>query len=198
MVSMVELLPTSVSLPIRPDGYTIADIDALPESRGIRYELIDGVLVVSPTPRLRHQLVVDSLGDILKRSCPPDLVALPQGQDVRLGDRTNLVPDLLVERLADIDLDDHVAPAPLLVVEVISPSSRRMDLRVKLEVYAEMGIPSYWIVHPADAWVRAYEIREGAYELVASAEGGEMLRVERPFAVSFRPSDLLARFRGNA
>jgi len=198
MVSMVETITDTVSLPIRPDGFTIADIDALPESRGIRYELIDGVLFVSPMPRWRHQLVVDSLGEVLKRSCPPELVVHPQEQDVRLGERTNLVPDLLVARLTDIDLDDHVAVAPLLVVEVVSPSSRAMDLRVKLEVYEEMGIPSYWVVHPADDWVRAYEIRKGVYELVAEAEGDGLFEVGNPFPVTFRPTDLLARFRGNA
>lgn len=196
MVSMAETLADTVSLPIRPDGYTIADIDALPESRGIRYELIDGVLFVSPMPRWRHQLVVTSLGKVLEQSCPEELVVHPQEQDVRLGVRTNLVPDLLVTRLADIDLDDHVATAPLLVVEVVSPSSRAMDLRVKLEVYEEMGIPSYWIVHPAEDWVRAYELREGGYELVAEAKGDELFEVGNPFQVSFRPFDLLARFRG--
>lgn len=198
MVSMVEMFADSVSLPIRPDGYTIADLDALPEPNCMRFELVDGVLIVSPSPKHRHQLLIDSLGEVLKRACPPDLVVIPAGQDVRTGDRTNLVPDLLVERLIDIDLDDHVAPAPVLVVEVISPSSRRIDVGLKLEVYAEMGVPSYWVLHPVDDWVRVYELEDDSYVLVAAAHGDEQLRAEQPFPVSFRPTDLLARFRGNA
>lgn len=198
MVSMVEMFADSVSLPIRPDGYTIADLDALPEPNGMRFELVDGVLIVSPSPKHRHQLLIDSLGEVLKRACPPDLVVIPAGQDVRTGDRTNLVPDLLVERLIDIDLDDHVAPAPVLVVEVISPSSRRIDVGLKLEVYAEMGVPSYWVLDPVDDWVRVYELEDDSYVLVAAAHGDEQLRAEQPFPVSFRPTDLLARFRGNA
>ncbi len=96
--------------------------------------------------------------------------------------------------MSDINLEEHV-PAPLLVVEMVSPSSRRFDLGLKREVYAEMNVPSYWVVHPADDWVRVYELREGDYELVASANGEDPLRVERPFPVTFRPTDLLARFR---
>jgi Uma2 family endonuclease len=193
------VLDDVVTLPVRPGDFTVADIDALPESTGMRYELVDGVLIVSPSPSPshRHQLLIGSLGDVLKGACPPDLVVIPAGQDVRTGDRTNLVPDLLVERLIDIDLDDHVAAAPVLVVEVISPSSRRIDIGLKREVYAQMGVPSYWVLHPVDDWVRAYELSEG-HELVASAEGDEVFRVERPFPVAFRPTELLARFRGNA
>lgn len=191
------VLDDVVTLPVRPGGFTVADIDALPESTGMRYELVDGVLIVSPSPRHRHQLLLADLARILEAACPPDLVVNPIGQDVRMGDRTNLVPDLLVERLVDIDLDDHVAAAPVLVVEVISPSSRRIDLGLKLEVYAVMGVPSYWVFHPAEDWARAYELTEGHHELVASAEGDEPFRVERPFPVRFRPTDLLARFRGD-
>jgi len=198
MASMVELLADTVVLPIRPDGYTVADIDALPESHASRYELVDGVLFVSPMPARRHQLLVDSLGDVLKRSCPPDLVVQPLGQDVRSGERTNVVPDLLVDRVADIDLDAHVAAAPLLVVEVVSPSSRRMDLFIKVEVYEEMGIPSYWVIHPAQNWIKVYQLGQHGYELAAAAEGDDLLEVSTPFPVSFRPTDLLGRFRGNA
>jgi len=190
------VLDDVVTLPVRPGGFSVADIDALPESTGMRYELVDGVLIVSPTPRRRHQLLLMDLAHILQAACPRDLVVNAVGQDLRVGDRTSLVPDLLVERLVDIDLDDHVAVAPVLVVEVISPSSRRIDLGLKLDVYALMGVPSYWVVHPSEDWARVYELRQGGYELVASARDDELLRVERPFPVAFRPTDLLARFRG--
>ena len=109
-----------------------------------------------------------------------------------------MVPDLLVDRVADIDLDAHVAAAPLLVVEVVSPSSRRMDLFIKVEVYEEMGIPSYWVIHPAQNWIKVYQLGQHGYELAAAAEGDDLLEVSTPFPVSFRPTDLLGRFRGNA
>jgi Uma2 family endonuclease len=149
----------------------------------------------APPPGIATQLAIGDLVDILKAACPAELVVIPAAQDVRRGERTRLQPDLLVERLSDIDLDEHVARAPLLVVEMLSPSSRRIDLGLKREVYAETGVPSYWVVHPAEDWVRAYELQEGDYQLVASAAGDEPVRVEQPFALTLRPTDLLARFR---
>ena len=193
---MVVMLEQTVTLPVRPEGFTVDDLVGLPEGK-VRYELVDGVLLVSPLGRQRHQFAISDLGDILKAACPPDLAVNPIGQDVRLGQHTNLEPDLLVVRVADVDLDSHVAAAPLLVVEVISPSSRRIDLGLKREAYAEMTIPSYWVVHPAEDWVLVFELSGGDYELVASAEGDELLEVGTPFPVSFRPTDLLGRFRGN-
>lgn len=192
---MVGMVMESITLPIRPEGFRVEDLDELPEFGSIRYELVDGVLLVSPAARHRHQIAIGDLGDLLKAFCPAEQVVIAAAQDVRCGERTSLQPDLLVERLSDIDLDEHVARAPLLVVEFVSPSSRRIDLGLKREVYADMGVSSYWVVHPAEDWVRAYELREGDYDLVASAQGDELLAVERPFPVSFRPTDLLARFR---
>jgi len=195
MALMAGGIIDSITLPVRPEGFTVDDLDSLPESNTIRYELVDGVLLVSPMARYRHQLAIADLANILQAACPADLVVNPLGQDVRHGPHTNLQPDLLVERQADIDLDAHVAVAPLLVVEMVSPSSRRFDLGIKRDAYAEIGVPSYWVVHPAEDWVRVYELAGGAYELVASAAGEEEVRVAHPYPVSFRPTDLLARFR---
>lgn len=195
MALMAGAVTDVVTLPVRPEGFTVDDLDGLPESNTIRYELVDGVLLVSPAARYRHQIAIDDLATLLKAACPPDVVIVPFGQDVRRGSHTSLQPDLLVERQADIDLDAHVARAPLLVVEMVSPSSRRFDLGIKRDAYAEMGIPSYWVVHPAEDWVHVYELAGGAYELVTSAQGEEEVRVAHPFPVSFRPTDLLARFR---
>ena len=198
MAVMAGSLVDSVTLPIRPGGFTVDDLDDLPETGSTRYELIDGVLLVSPAARQRHQLAVDDLATILKRACPADQVIVPAAQDVRRGSHTNLAPDLLVIRRSDVDLDSHVVSAPLLVVEVVSPSSRRIDLGLKREAYAEMGIPSYWVVDPSQDWVRVLDLAGDSYDVTADAHGDDLLAVERPFPVSFRPTDLLARFRGNA
>jgi len=131
MALMAGGIIDSITLPVRPEGFTVDDLDTLPESNTIRYELVDGVLLVSPAARYRHQIAIDDLATLLKAACPPDLVIVPFGQDVRRGSHTSLQPDLLVERQADIDLDAYVARAPLLVVEMVSPSSRRFDLGIK-------------------------------------------------------------------
>ena len=114
---------------------------------------------------------------------------------MRLGTTTNVQPDLLVVRHEDIDLDGNVAPTPLLVVEVVSPSSRLVDLHLKPALYAEIGVPSYWVVDPAEDWVVAHELRDSTYVEAARADGDELVAVTEPFPVGLRPTDLLARFR---
>jgi len=181
------------TVPVRPDGFTVDDLEEMPDD-GRRYELIDGVLVVSPAARPRHQIAADRLGDVLKRASPPDLIVIPSPIDVERGPRTCLEPDLVVVRKADLDLDDAFRKTPVLVVEVVSPSSLDFDLGLKSRAYARMGVPHYWVLHPRAHWVRVHELDGDAYQLVAHAAGGETCEVERPFAVRFQPGDLLAAF----
>src|SRR5215475_934401 len=63
------------------EGFTVEDLTEMPDD-GRRYELVDGVLVVSPAPRPRHQLAAFRLGEILTRASPPDLVVIPAPIDV--------------------------------------------------------------------------------------------------------------------
>jgi Uma2 family endonuclease len=73
--------------------------------------------------------------------------------------------------------------APLLVVEVLSPSTRTVDLVLKRRVLEEAGVPSYWLVEPDDGVVTVLELQDGAYREVAR---GPDVTVERPFPVRVR------------
>ena len=117
--------------------------DDLPE--GYRYEVVDGHLVVTPPPAQRHQLASAVLYRQLAAACPPEWIvlfefALPLGTDGR-------VPDLAVVRA---DAPVGTGPYPRgpesfgLVIEVMSPSSRKTDLFAKPGEYAEAGIPLFW------------------------------------------------------
>jgi Uma2 family endonuclease len=181
------------TVPVRAEGFTVEDLAAMPAD-GRRYELVDGVLVVSPAPRPRHQLAAYRLGEILTRASPPDLVVIPGPIDVPRGPRLCLAPDLVVVRRADLDLDDAFRETPVLVAEVVSPSSLDLDLGLKLRVYARLGVPHYWVLHPREHWVRTYERRDGALQVVALAAGDEVCVREQPFPVRFRPGDLLSPF----
>ena len=114
---------------------------------GRRYEVVDGHLVVTPPPSHVHQRVGSRLLVQLARSCPPEWetvyeFGLPLGTDGR-------VPDLAVVRAAR---PDRPGPYPWraddvgLVVEIMSPSSRKTDLFAKPGEYAEAGIPLFWRV----------------------------------------------------
>lgn len=76
-------------------GLTCADLDSVPDD-GWRYELIDGVLIVSPAPRLVHQRVVAGMYRALHAACPPGLEVLFAPLDVVLAEDTKLQPDILV------------------------------------------------------------------------------------------------------
>jgi Uma2 family endonuclease len=169
---------------------TRADLKTMPDD-GRRHELIDGVLVVTPSPGFRHQVVLGSLFALLKAACPEGLTVLIAPFDVVLDDNTVLQPDLLVARRTDFTERD-LPTAPLLAVEVLSPSTRRMDLTLKHARYEAAGCPSYWVVDPDQLTLTAWQLRGSAYVEIAYAEPEETVHLQRPFSVDVRPADLLA------
>lgn len=184
-------------LPPRP--LTVADLGGMPDD-GHRYELLDGVLVVTPAPRPIHQRGVGRLYIALDAAAPPDVEVLPAPVAVRPqgllpADRqlTELQPDVVAARAADYGERD-LPVAPLLAVEVLSPSTRLFDLNLKQAAYERMGTPSYWVLDPDAGTLTAFELDAvGRYRLAAKACGEEEFVVERPFPFRVRPADLLHR-----
>lgn len=172
---------------------TIDDLYLLPDD-GNRYEIDDGLLVMSPSPALSHQLVLHRLSATLGAACPPDLAVLPElGVEVsRIHYR---VPDLIVVAFSDVRFDDTtVTKPPLLAVEVASPSTAIYDRNRKKDVYESFGITSYWIVTPdlAKPSITAFELSGGDYLLVAEVSGEDTFRAVRPFACEIVPAALVA------
>ena len=173
----------------RDHEWTVADLAQTPDD-GLRYELVDGVLLVSPAPTNRHQIVVGELYLLLRAASPPDVRVMLAPTDYQPTDRRSLQPDLLVARRTDVG-DVPVSAPLLLAVEVLSPSTRSVDLLLKRGVYAESGVASYWVVDPAVPSVRALRLADGVYVDAGYAEGDEVLRLHEPFAVRMAPQDLL-------
>jgi Uma2 family endonuclease len=166
------------------------DLDRMPDD-GHRYELLDGSLLVSPAPRLRHQRAVFRLARLLDDACPSDLEIVVAPFDVVLGADTVLLPDLLVARHSDLT-ERALSGTPLLAVEVLSPSTRRIDLTVKRDRFRAAGTPSYWVVDPDEPSLTAWELAaDGAYVEVTRVTGGETARLTRPFDVRVTPSALV-------
>jgi hypothetical protein len=84
---------------------TRADLDDMPDD-GHRYELIDGVLVVTPAPSWRHQTMLAGLNEVVRRACPGELQVLFAPFDVALDEDSVLQPDLLVARRSDFTARD--------------------------------------------------------------------------------------------
>jgi Uma2 family endonuclease len=171
---------------------TVHDLGGMPyDSR--RYELIDGVLLVTPAPGRRHQTIAVWLWRTLVDSCPPELDVVVAPFAVHHGDRIELQPDVLVGR--DEDFTDKDLPVPpVLAVEVLSPSTAIHDLNTKKAIYERLGTGSYWVIDPEEPALTVFELDEdGCYQQVAKAAGDEVLEVERPFPVRIVPRELLGR-----
>ena len=181
-------MTTVTALPFsRP--LTRADLEDTPDD-GHRYELIDGVLLVSPAPRLAHQAAVGGLHVLLRSACPPDLRVVLAPFDVVLADDTVVEPDLLVAPRAQFTERD-LPGAPLLAVEVLSPSTRRIDLLLKRDRLQQAGCPSYWLVDPEVPSLVVLELRDGEYAETARVSGTEAAHLTAPFPLTVVPADLL-------
>ncbi|MDP9183421.1 MAG: Uma2 family endonuclease [Actinomycetota bacterium] len=179
-------MTTMTTLPLRP--LTRADLEEMPDD-GHRYELIDGVLIVSPGPRLGHQRVVGNLHLSLRAGCPAELQVILAPFAVALADDTEVQPDLIVAPRSQFT-EKELPGAPLLAVEVLSPSTRRVDLLLKRDRLQAAGVPSYWLVDPDEPSVTVLELRDGTYVEVARAVGEQECRVEHPYPLTIVPAQL--------
>jgi Uma2 family endonuclease len=182
------------TMPVMPrvsDDWTVDDLESLPEGDGLRYELVDGMLLVSPSPNVPHQRASRQLLRLLDAACPDHLEVFHAPLDWQPDRRNSFEPDVLV--VAKADLTDRVITAPLaLAVEILSPSSRLRDTMLKFVKYAAGGIASYWIVDPDEPSIVAYDLVDGAYVEVARATGEQTVTLERPYPVTVTPAALVA------
>ena len=191
---MVAMAATtgSFSLP-RGRPFTVHDLEATPDD-GNRYELIDGMLLVSPAPSFEHQKVVTTLTTRLEVVCPPDLHVLVAPFAVRPNESIELQPDILVCR--DEDVTSRSLPvAPLLAVEVLSPSTKVIDLTIKKAAFQRMGVPSYWVLDPLELILTVFELDGTSfhYEKVAEVSSDKAYEATQPFPVRIVPAELRRR-----
>jgi Uma2 family endonuclease len=127
-------------------GYTVDDLHALPDD-GRRYELIDGSIIVSPSPTINHNRIARWIANELERSAPDGFV-IGTDQSTSIDRFSEPRPDVVVAREEHADHSPFPIAGALLVVEVVSPTSVLNDREAKRVLYAKAGIPSYWIVEP--------------------------------------------------
>ena len=173
---------------------TVEDMENMPDDE-FRYELDDGVLIVSPAPSSLHQRVVLRLAQVLDAVCPPEFEVFI-GVGVNINRFQHRVPDLAVVRADSMDTVFQERP-PVLAVEVASPRTRLYDRNRKKEVYQRFGIPAYWIVEPDPdkPELIVFELQDGRYRQVARMAGEEAFEAVRPFPVTITPSPLVLTTR---
>lgn len=187
MTATVDPFPAAGSGPL-----TVRDLEGMPDD-GRRYELIDGVLFVSPAPSRRHQKIALRLYGVLEAACPAEFDVLAAPFAVHSGESIELQPDVLVGR--DKDFTDKDLPvAPVLAVEVLSPSTALNDLNTKKAAYERMGVPSYWVLDPDKPSMTVFELDHGGrYTEIAHIVGDESYEARRPYPVRVVPVELLGR-----
>lgn len=104
--------------------------------------------------------------------------------------RSVLQPDIVVAPRTGFTARD-LSGAPALAVEILSPSTRRIDLVLKHDCYRSGGCAAYWVVDPDEPSVRAWRLEGDTYVDVGHAAGEGLLELDHPFPVRIRPSDLV-------
>jgi Uma2 family endonuclease len=142
--------------------------EAAEEASGLRAEIIRGVLMMSPTPRIKHARVINAIYDQLRPALPEGLeafqvtsVALPYDPD------DYATPDLMVCDAALAETEEWLAePGSVeLVLEVVSKSNSTKDTREMVSWYADAAIPAYLLIDPRDStWTLYTEPRDGEYQ----------------------------------
>ena len=162
--------------------FTYKDYKSLPESERERYELLEGELVMVPSPTPYHQRIsrnlewhlwgfvrARQLGEVLAAPC-----------DVVLGERGEervVQPDIIFISKAreEIIQEEEVRGAPDLVIEVLSPATAERDRTYKRTLYARHGVKEYWLVDPETKTIEVLELGERGYERAGLYKGDEVL-----------------------
>lgn len=175
--------------PTKSTPWTYEDLErhTPPDSYG--FEILEGVLAVSPMPDLRHLWTVRALLHVLDASCPLELIVAPGSYDFQFGDST-VAPDLFVIDPHKLGMKRGTVP-PLLAVEVLSPSGRAIDLGSKRLIYERAGVPDYWVVDPRVPSLLALHLQDGRYVEDAHVAGDQPFTAATPFPVQIVPSRLL-------
>lgn len=172
------------------------DIKNLPETGG-RTEIVDGELVMSPTPNFRHQKIAGRLGlriaPFVETQALGEFGLLPL--HVILAPHVHYEPDLWfvrADRVALIEAN-YINGAPDLAIEILSPGNREHDLVVKLRDYERYGVGEYWIVDPDSETILVYRRDDDASEVFLPPQTVSVgASVESPLFPGFRldPADV--------
>jgi Uma2 family endonuclease len=163
----------------QPDTRLTYDEFLLFPDDGRRHELIDGEHYVTPSPNTRHQRLVERLFVAFEdhlRTRPGAGEAFVAPFDVVLSDADVVVPDLLFVAgdQPDILTDKHVRGAPALVIEILSPGTRRVDERIKYRLFDRADVREYWLVDPELDLMKVYRRAvDGTFPRVAELTAEE-------------------------
>ena len=172
------------------------DIKDWPESAG-RTEIVDGELVMSPTPASRHQRICAELGyELMSFNHTREVgVVYTSPMHVILAEHVHFEPDLCVvlneNRL--LIRENYIDGAPDLAIEVISESNRTHDTVVKFQAYAAHGVREYWLVDPREEGISTWTLDRGEFRLLGRASRGSLVTTGVLSGITIDPGELFDR-----
>ena len=181
--------------PMQAPRATYQDVIDAPAHRVA--EIVDGTLYTHPRPAMPHALATSSLGADLSnpfqfgRGGPGGWWIIDE-PELHLGEDI-LVPDLAGwrrERMPEYPETAYVTLAPDWACEMLSPSTRKLDLHRKRPVYAREGVGHLWLVDPTDRTLEAFELHDGQWVLIGSAKDDEPVSIPPFDAITFSLGDL--------
>lgn len=131
----------------------------------LKYELIDGTTYMMAPPRMIHINIGGNLFHIIRSYLSGKRCKVFAGAPVIFDDANYFIPDLLVVCDRNKIRPNGIYGAPDLIIEILSPSTRKNDLGVKKDIYEKYGVKEYWLVDPAGETVDVYILQNGKYML---------------------------------
>lgn len=161
---------TPAELALHPQRVRLADLEQMPDGDGTRYEILQGELIMTPAPSRSHMAVAARLANlvtpVLEGTRPDWSFAI---QPINLALETDEVtiqcqPDLSIfdQPLETVVADE--ALLPVIVVEIVSPGNPENDYIRKVNAYAQLGIPEYWIVDPGNVAITYLALGAGTFD----------------------------------
>jgi Uma2 family endonuclease len=175
--------------PIESGVFTTADLELTPDD-GMRYELIDGVVLVTPSSSRIHQRAHGRLSLRMVGACPEHLEVMLGPFEFRPNRQLALLPDLLVFP-RDAVGPERIEKQLLLAVEILASATHTVDRVLKRHLYERAGVTSYWMLDPSKEQLTVLELVSGAYVERAVVVGKDVFEAELPFPVRVVPADLV-------
>lgn len=162
----------------RQGSWTYEAYASLPED-GRQYEIVQGVLMMTPAPEPAHQGIA---GEIYRYLCSQILdtqrgLVLTAPVDVVFSEDMSTQPDVLILLKEHLDRlqEKRILGAPDLVVEIASPSTAAYDRLVKHDIYEQAGVPEYWLVKPKAQTIEVFALETGKYRSLGVFKGEKCL-----------------------
>ncbi len=176
MSETLTLLPRKA----KRDLLTYDDYRTFPDNDGIRKEIIEGELFMSPAPSMKHQSISKRLfrilDDYITKNKLGEVWYAPC--DVIFSNINVMQPDILFisNENSKILTALNIKGAPDLIVEIISPSTVENDRIYKKLVYEKFGVKEYWVVDPDEERIEVWALEDGRFELFHQAGKGQKVK----------------------